>query len=209
MKLHISFFSYSRTLQRQISQHFDQDATIKVTGTKRVGDDGMRKFTVVFDFYERTELSRFIEDYSDKYYVLTGFQGLLETDRILIDKETNSGVCGDYLISIEEDDLEHRAFHDLSKKELVESVRIWETWDDVLMRLSPDWQHEVFTNSVANLTYFDIEEVIVHKRKEFTELFPETGEFMKYMIDNKRVDYDNVINYMKARIDVGIYINRI
>lgn len=209
MKLHISFFSYSRTLQRQISQHFDQDATIKVTGTKRVGDDGMRKFTVVFDFYERTELSRFIEDYSDKYYVLTGFQGLLETDRILIDKETNSGVCGDYLISIEEDDLEHRAFHDLSKKELVESVRIWETWDDVLMRLSPDWQHDVFTNSVANLTYFDIEEVVVHKRKEFTELFPETGEFMKYMIDNKRVDYDNVINYMKARIDVGIYINRI
>lgn len=209
MKLHISFFSYSRTLQRQISQHFDQDATIKVTGTKRVGDDGMRKFTVVFDFYERTQLSRFIEDYSDKYYVLTGFQGLLETDRILIDKETNSGVCGDYLISIEEDDLEHRAFHDLSKKELVESVRIWETWDDVLMRLSPDWQHDVFTNSVANLTYFDIEEVVVHKRKEFTELFPETGEFMKYMIDNKRVDYDNVINYMKARIDVGIYINRI
>lgn len=209
MKLHISFFSYSRNLQRQISQHFDQDATIKVTGTKRVGDDGMRKFTVVYDFYERTQLSNFIEDYSDKYYVLTGFQGLLETDRILIDKETNSGVCGDYLISIEEDDLEHRAFHDLSKKELVESVRIWETWDDVLMRLSPDWQHDVFTNSVANLTYFDIEEVVVHKRKEFTDLFPETGEFMKYMIDNKRVDYDNVINYMKARIDVGIYINRI
>lgn len=209
MKLHISFFSYSRTLQRQISQHFDQDATIKVTGTKRVGDDGMRKFTVVFDFYERTQLSKFIEDYSNKYYILTGFQDILETDRILIDKETNSGVCGDYLISIEEDDLEHRAFHDLSKKELVESVRIWETWDDVLMRLSPDWQHDVFTNSVANLTYFDIEEVVVHKRKEFTELFPETGEFMKYMIDNKRVDYDNVINYMKARIDVGIYINRI
>lgn len=209
MKLHISFFSYSRNLQRQISQHFDQDATIKVTGTKRVGDDGMRKFTVVFDFYERTQLSNFIEDYSDKYYVLTGFQGVLENDRILIDKETNSGVCGDYLISIEEDDLEHRAFHDLSKKELVESVRIWETWDDVLMRLSPDWQHDVFTNSVANLTYFDIEEVVVHKRKEFTDLFPETGEFMKYMIDNKRVDYDNVINYMKARIDVGIYINRI
>lgn len=208
MKLLITFSSYSRELQRLMKQHFVYDEAVKITDTKRVGDDGMRTFKMEFNFHERTELKKYISDYGPKSYALIGLEEVLGTNLIIINKETNSGACGDYLISIDQNDLEYRAFHDLSKKELIESVKIWESWNDLLMRLPLSWQREVFINSVANMAYFEIKEVL-NGEKTFDAQFTEHGEFMQHMIDNKHINYEAVKSYMQSRFDCGIYLNKI
>lgn len=177
------------------------------------------KINVFLSLWTRLDVHQFL-DIHDHHYNLIALRGALD-DRIEFLKphcktKSSSGI----IVEIENHDVDYEDFPFLTNHfGWHETLKPYETYNDLLKRVPLELQREVFVNTISAFVYMDVEDIYKQNlgERDFTlerhsEDIHTMNEHMEFMLEfEKREDVDNesIRQYLSHRLDACHYLKEI
>lgn len=180
---------------------------------------GLNNFPLYISLHTRHD----IKDYlvvSDDVIELFVFNDLFG-ETLVLDKETLTGKLGETItFKLSNCDTDYKDFSFLSNHfGWHQTLKPYETYDDLLRRIPLELQLDVFTSTISGLTYFDIEDIYkanlgldgfsLLRSSETIYSLEEHLSFMGEMEMREDIDMDSVKKYFQHRLDSSFYLNSI
>lgn len=174
---------------------------------------------ILIDLYERSEIDNIVNKRDYKYAELSVLSEVLDLN-ISIDKETCLGESkGIKFCLIQHEIAEDAVSECISHWGWQHTIKPWENESDLLKRIPSALQNEAFCNILTNMTYIDVEEVLVANENNSiewfnllaTNAFIDEGyqEFMEYMVAKNTYSKAAVRSYLQSRYNIGVQLNSI